>query len=269
MLLNAENGRLALDGGAMDYIRFGSGERTLVILPGVGDGFRTVKGTALPFALGYRKLAKDFTVYMFSRREPLPEHCSTREMAADLGLALDQLGLSRISLMGVSQGGMIAQWAAIDQPGRVDRLILTVTAARPNDTMRHTLDSWITLARKGDYRAIMEDNALRSYSSKTVKRQKAVATLVSALTKPRDFSRFLTQAESCLTHDAWEELPRIFCPTLIIGGTEDGIVTAEGSRELAGQIVGAELFLYQGLSHALYEEAGDFLDRVRDFCLKE
>ena len=28
MLLNAENGRLALDGGAMDYIRFGSGERT-------------------------------------------------------------------------------------------------------------------------------------------------------------------------------------------------------------------------------------------------
>ena len=38
------------------------------------------------------------------------------------------------------------------------------------------------------YRAIMEDNALRSYSSKTVKRQKAVATLVSALTKPRDFS---------------------------------------------------------------------------------
>ena len=119
MLLNAENGRLELEGGAMDYIRFGSGERTLVILPGVGDGFRTVKGTALPFALGYRKLAEDFTVYMFSRREPLPEHCSTREMAADLGRALDRLELRRICLMGVSQGGMIAQWAAIDQPRRV------------------------------------------------------------------------------------------------------------------------------------------------------
>ena len=64
MLLNAENGRLELEGGGMDYIRFGSGERILVILPGVGDGFRTVKGTALPFALGYRKLAEDFTVYL-------------------------------------------------------------------------------------------------------------------------------------------------------------------------------------------------------------
>ena len=268
MLLNAENGRLELEGGTMDYIRFGSGEKTLVILPGVGDGFRTVKGTALPFALGYRRLAQDFTVCMFSRREPLPEHCSTREMAADLGLALDKLGLSRICLMGVSQGGMIAQWAAIDQPRRVDRLVLTVTAARPNETMRQTLEQWMALARKGDYRAIMEDNARRSYSAKTVEQQIRVAGLVSALTKPKDFSRFLTQAESCLTHDAWEELPRIFCPTLIIGGTVDQIVTAEGSRELAGRIVGAELYLYEGLSHALYEEAKDFLDRVGDFCRK-
>ena len=268
MLLNAENGRLELEGGGMDYIRFGSGERVLVILPGLGDGFRTVKGTALPFALGYRKLAKDFTVYMFSRREPLPEHCSTREMAADLGRALDQLELRRICLMGVSQGGMIAQWAAIDQPRRVDRLVLTVTAARSNDTMRDTLEGWMELARKGDYRTIMEDNALRSYSAKTAAMQKHLAGLLSALTRPKDFSRFLTQAEACLTHNAREELPRIFCPTLVIGGTQDRIVTAEASRELGEQIVGAELFLYEGLSHALYEEAGDFLNRVRDFCLK-
>ena len=54
----------------------------------------------------------------------------------------------------------------------------------------------------------------------------------------------------------------------MIGGTEDKIVTAEASRELQERIVGAELFLYEGLSHALYEEAKDFLDRVRDFCMK-
>ena len=268
MRLHAENGCLTLDGGTMDYIRFGSGERILVILPGVGDGFRTVKGTALPFALGYRKLARDFTVYMFSRREPLPEHCSTREMAADLGRALDRLGLGQICLLGVSQGGMIAQWVAIDQPKRVDRLVLTVTAARPNETMREVLENWMALGQRGEYRAIMEDSALRSYSAKTAERQRRLAGLVSALTKPKDFSRFLIQAESCLGHDAWEELPRIFCPTLVIGGSEDGIVTAEGSRELARRIVGAELFLYEGLSHGLYEEAKDFLDRVRDFCLQ-
>ena len=257
------------DGRTMAAAVFGRGKKPLVLLPGLGDGLRTVKGSAAAFALTYRTLAAGHTVYFLSRVNELAEGTSTRQMAADSAEAMERLGLGKADVAGVSQGGMIAQWVAIDQPRRVDRLILTVTAARPNDTMRHTLESWITLARKGDYRAIMEDNALRSYSAKTVARQKAVAALVSALTKPRDFSRFLTQAESCLTHDAWEQLPRIFCPTLIIGGTEDGIVTAEGSRELAGQIVGAELFLYEGLSHALYEEAKDFLDRVRDFCLKE
>ncbi len=269
MILNAFNGRLELEGGTMDYIRFGSGEKTLVILPGVGDGFQTVKGLALPFAIGYRKLAKDFTVYMFSRREPLPEHCSTREMAADLGLALDKLGLDRIALLGVSQGGMIAQWAAIDQPKRVDRLVLTVTAARPNDTMRQTLSGWMELAGKGDYRSIMVDTALRSYSARAVGKQKLAYSLMGTLSKPKSFDRFLTQAESCLSHDAWDHLPRIFCPTLVIGGSEDKIVTAQASRELAEGIVDARLQIYEGLSHALYEEAKDFLDRVGAFCRGE
>ncbi len=93
-----------------------------------------------------------------------------------------------------------------------------------------------------------------------------MAALVSALTKPRDFSRFLTQAESCLTHDAYAALPRIVCPTLVIGGTEDAIVTGQASREIASQIPGCELYLYAGLSHGLYEEAPDFLPRVMDFC---
>ena len=30
---------------------------------------------------------------------------------------------------------------------------------------------------------------------------------------------------------------------------------------------GCELYIYEGLSHGLYEEAPDFIDRVRDFCL--
>ena len=67
-----QNGRV----GQMDYIRFGSGERVLILLPGLGDGLRTVKGTALPMALLYRKFAKHFTVYAFSRREPLDEGCT-------------------------------------------------------------------------------------------------------------------------------------------------------------------------------------------------
>lgn len=71
MIGNAKNGTLDLGETQMDHIRFGTGPRVLVILPGLGDGLQTVKGTALPMALMYRIFAKDFTVYAFSRKTPL------------------------------------------------------------------------------------------------------------------------------------------------------------------------------------------------------
>lgn len=265
-MLNAKNGRLELPCGEMDYIRFGSGERGFVMLPGVGDGLRTVKGLALPFALLYRALAKDFTVYVFSRRAELPSHMSTREMAEDQNAAMEALGLRNTALMGVSQGGMIAQWLAIDHPDKVDRLVLTVTLSRPNDTVREAIGRWTEMAERGDYRGIMLDTAERSYSEKRIRQARLEYGLLGNLGKPKSFDRFLTQAASCLTHDAYDELARIACPTLVIGGTEDRIVTGEASREIAAQIPGSELCLYEGLSHGLYEEAPDFFRRVADFC---
>ena len=84
MLYHAKNGRIAIDDTTMDYIRFGNGQRNLIILPGLGDGLQTVRGTALPMAFMYRIFAKDFTVYAFSRINELPRGYTTRDMAGDL-----------------------------------------------------------------------------------------------------------------------------------------------------------------------------------------
>ena len=214
-MLNAKNIRLQLETGEMDCIRFGTGGKTLVMIPGVGDGLKTVRGMAQPFALMYRKLAKDFTVYVLSRRVELPAHSSTREMAADLKLALDALGIDNAAVVGVSMGGMIAQWLAIDYPEKVEKLVLTVTYARPNDTAREAIGRWMEMAERGDYRAIMLDTAERSYSPKRRPTAVLTAKLMGDYGKPESFDRFLTQAESCLTHDAEKELSRIACPTLV------------------------------------------------------
>jgi pimeloyl-ACP methyl ester carboxylesterase len=52
----------------------------------------------------------------------------------------------------------------------------------------------------------------------------------------------------------------------VIGGTDDRIVSAEASREIAGQIRDCSLKMYDGLGHGLYEEP-DFLDQVKKFCI--
>ena len=51
MLFDAKNAVLTLDGAVFDYITFGEGERPLVMIPGISDGFRTVEGIALPVAV--------------------------------------------------------------------------------------------------------------------------------------------------------------------------------------------------------------------------
>ncbi len=265
-MLHAKNGVLALPGGEMDYIRFGSGARTLVMLPGVGDGLKTVRGMALPFALLYRALARDFTVYVFSRRRDLPRHCTTREMAGDVREAMAALDLTGAAVVGVSQGGMIAQWLAVDHPERVGKLVLAVTLGRPNDTVRDVIARWKDMAERGDYRGILLDTAECSYSPKRRRQMRLEYALLGRMGKPRSFDRFLTQAESCVTHDAYEELDGIACPTLVIGGTDDRIVTAAASGELAERIPGSRLYMYEGLGHGLYEEAPDFFARVAAFC---
>ena len=265
-MLKAKNGRLGLSAGEMDYIRFGSGKRVLLMLPGVGDGLATVKGLAVPSARMSRAPAKDLTGYVFSRRVHLPRHMTTRDMAEDVNEAMEKLGLAGAAVVGVSQGGMIAQWLALDHPDKVAKLVLTVTLSRPNDTVREAVALWSDMARRGDYKGIMLDTAERSYTPRRVRRARLTYALMGNLGKPKSFERFLIQAESCLTHDAYDELGRIACPTLVIGGTEDKIVTGAASEEIAAKIPGSELYMYEGLSHGLYEEAPDFLQRVADFC---
>ena len=268
-MLHAGNGCVKLPSGEMDYIRFGTGPRTLVMIPGVGDGLKTVKGMALPFAFLYRSLAKDFTVYVFSRRRQLAPGMTTRDMAEDLNAALEALGLTSCALVGVSQGGMIAQWLAIDHPDKAEKLVLTVTLSRPNAVVRDVIARWTEMAKRGDYRGIMLDTAERSYSEKRLKAARLEYRLLGNIGRPASLDRFLIQAASCVTHDAYDRLDRIACPTLVIGGREDKIVTGEASAEIADRIPGARLVMYDGLGHGLYEEAPDFLAKVGAFCREE
>ncbi|MBQ6426327.1 MAG: alpha/beta hydrolase [Clostridia bacterium] len=265
-MLHARNCHLDLPSGTVDYIRFGTGPKALVMLPGVGDGLKTVSGMAFPFALLYHVLAKDFTVYVFSRRRELPPGMTTREMAEDLNTALEQLGLRESALVGVSMGGMIAQWLAIDHPDKVSKLVLAVTLSRPNPTVQDVIARWIRMAECGDYKGIMLDTAERSYSERYLKKMRLEYRLLGNVGRPKSFDRFKTQAASCLTHDAFALLDQIKCPALVIGGKEDRIVTGQASEEIADRIPDCRLIMYDGLGHGLYEEAPDFFRHVSDFC---
>lgn len=265
MALNPKNGRIEMDGTRMEYIRFGSGKRTLVMLPGLGDSLRSVYGAALPMALMYQKFTRDFTVYAFSRKWDIPMGYTTRDMARDQAAAMERLGIEKADVLGVSMGGMVAQWLAIDYPERVNRLILTVTCPGQNPILRESVNEWISLAKAGDHSAFMDSNLKRIYSDGYYRRNRWTVPILGALTKPESYDRFFVQADACLTHDATDYLGKISAPTLVVGGEQDRSLGGDASRELAAGIPGAQLRMYEQWGHGLYEEAKDFNQVVMDY----
>ena len=265
MLYNAKNGTLKIGDTTMDYIRFGSGERILVMLPGLGDGLRSTKGTALPMAFMYRIFTKEFTVYAFSRKNVLPVGYTTRDMARDQAEAMERLGLSKADIFGVSMGGMIAQHLAIDYPEKVGKLILTVTSSRPNPILTESIEEWVSCAKRGDHTALMDSNVRRIYSEDYYRKNNWMVPIMGKLTKPKSYDRFFVQADACLTHDAYDRLQEITAPTLVVGGALDKTLGGEASKEIASAIPGAVLHMYDNWGHGLYEEEKDFNREVLAF----
>lgn len=267
MFYNAKNGSIPIDGTTMDYIAFGIGHKHLIMIPGLGEGLMTVKGTAAPFALMYRKLAKDFRIHVFSRRTAMPDTFTTRDMAEDIYYAMQRLGIPSANIIGVSLGGMIVQHLAIEHPEAVEKLILCVTLPCPNPTLVTRLRGWSDMAKRGNFKGILVDTAINSYTDSYLRKTLWFYKVFGGLARSKHTARFMTMAEAGITHTALSDLHRISCPTLILGGRHDKIVTGEASEHLHRLIPKSELYMYEDYGHGLYEEAPDFLQRVKEFFI--
>lgn len=250
---------------SMDYVTFGKGKKPLVIIPGLGDGVQTVKGKAHLFSLSYRLLAKHYKIYVFSRINELRQGYTTRDMAADLAEAMETLNLDTACVMGISQGGMIAQWLAVDFPERVQRLILAVTTAKPSQLARERIEHWQKLSQSGNFKHLMLDIAQHSYTQKSYQKWRLLYNIMGRLGRIKDEKRIAIQSQSCLTHDSLEVLKEIQCPTLVIGALEDDVIGVDGSKELAKAISGCQLLILKHSGHALYEENKAFQEAVCGF----
>ena len=265
MLWNAKNGSVLLNDTDMDFVSFGHGEKTLILLPGLSDGLSTVKGKALLLAPSYQSFFDKYTVYMFSRKNAMPDGYAIRDMAADQAFAMRSLGIEKASVLGVSEGGMIAQYLTADDPELVESLVLAVTAPCANDLIRENVQAWIAMAEARDHKQLMIDTAEKSYSDRYLKRFRKLYPAIGLIGRPKTYRRFLIHANAILTFDARPEVKKINCPTLIIGGSDDKVIGVQASFELHKRIPGSRIHIYDGLGHAAYEEAPDFNTRVLEF----
>lgn len=262
MIYKAKESTLNISGMPLDYITFGRGTKPLVMIQGLNT--RGIKGSALTLAYMYRLFAKDYNVFLFDRRPHVRDGITVREMASDTAAAMDALGITKADILGVSQGGMIAQYLAIDRPDLVNRMVLAVTLCRNNDTAEQVIDRWIAMAGQGAMKELIADMAEKMYSDAYMKKYRPFMPLLTVLQKPKDTERFAVLARACLTCSTYDILDQIKCPVLVLGGRQDKVVTGAASEEIAEKL-GCRLHMYDQLGHAAYEEAKDFNRLVYDF----
>lgn len=251
--------------GNIEYISFGSGAKNLVLLPGLGDSLRSIQDTVVPMSVAYRSFTRTYTVYVFGRRHTLPKGSTTRDMAQDLFSAMEALEIYKADVLGVSMGGMISQWLAIDHPEAVNKLVLVVTSAEPNAVLSESLQEWMDYARRNDHEAFMESNLRRIYTEQYCEKYKWLVPFLGKFTQPKSYDRFLVHAHACFEHNAADHLHQIKAPTLVIGGEQDLALDGDSSRKIAAAIPNARLHMYENLGHGLYDEAKDFQAVVLDF----
>jgi pimeloyl-ACP methyl ester carboxylesterase len=238
------------------------------VLPGLSDGLATVAGKSFMLSMYYRRFGKHFRVYVFSRRQNLPEGYTTRQMAADQAAAMRTLNLQDASVIGISQGGMVAQFLAIDHPQFVSRLVLAVTTPEATKTLKNVISGWMKMADKGDYPSLILDMMKKTYTEAYQKKIRPFYPIMTHVGKPDTFHRFLIQAQACAEHSATGELEQIRIPTLCIGGTDDHIAGAGQAEALAGVIPQAELETYPKLGHGAFSETKAFNHRMLEFLLR-
>lgn len=243
---------------------FGDGKKDLILIAGLNLQDAEGKKALLGLAYMYKIFTKDYTVYLFDRRQDLPSSFTAEQIAEDTAACMKQCGIAEADVFGISQGGMIAQYLALNHPELVHKLVLGVTASRPNDTLQRNIGNWCAMVRKGNMKGVIRDYFEHTYSEAYMKKYRLALPLLIRTMKTMEPSRFLTLAEACLTCDTYDRLKEIRCPVLVLGGKKDCVVTPEESEAIA-DVLGCELYMYDEYGHSAYEEAADFNDRVLEF----
>lgn len=246
----------------MRWFRFGAGDETMVILPGLS--VKSVMDSAEFIASAYKKFAKKYTVYVFDRRSDIPLVYDVRDMAHDTETAFDKLKIKDACIFGVSLGGMIAQVIAAERPELVKKLVLGSTAARLPDVSSQNLSRWIDYAEKNDAASLVFEFSSAVYSEEIMRKNEKAFDFLAKMITDEELVQFITVAKGIRDFNCTSLLGDIACPVLVLGAGKDKLISRELTEELAAK-TNAELYIYEEYTHSVYDEAPDYKDRIFRF----
>lgn len=184
-------------------------------------------------------------------KSPVPEGPYTiAALGRDVIALMDHLKLQRASYCGLSIGGMVGQWLAVNHPERIEKLILIATSAHPGDP-----DSWRaraeTVRGAGTVETIADTVVSRWVTPGWAAEHRLDVGTLRDMLAASPVEGYASCCEAIAEFDLREQLPKITAPTLVISGAEDPALPPTHQRLIAEAIPGARLQLIADAAHIL------------------
>ena len=255
-----QDSAVADDGTRLAYQYAGQG-RPLLLLAGQANNHHWWDRVGGDFHEAHRTITMDYRGTGASGKPEGPY--STGLFAEDAIAVLDALGIEQADVYGTSMGGRTAQHLAARHPDRVRRLILGCTTPGGLQAFERDASVRRALAQR-DPEAVREVLADLMYTPAWRTANPGPYTVLGDPGMPPHARGAHLIASN--RHNAWDALPQIKAPTLILHGDQDRMAPPENAPLLADRIPDARVHLFPGARHAYFDErraeAGAL---VRDF----
>jgi pimeloyl-ACP methyl ester carboxylesterase len=231
-----------------------------------------------PFSATNRVIAVDLPGFGHS-----PGHAGEISMegyAELLDRLLGELGVETATVLGNSMGGLIAAELAASHPERLERLVLVSPAGISTYANRLTSGTMPFLRRlerilalgaawsAANSDAITRRPRLRAMALNGVIRHpsRLPPQLAAEQVRGAGTDGFLRALEAILEYDVRPRLAAISCPTLIVWGSDDRLITVRDAERFAAGIAGSRKVVYPDTGHmAMLERPGEFNALLRQF----
>ena len=174
---------------------------------------------------------------------------------------------ARFSLIGLSMGGYVALEILRAAPERVGKLALLNTSAQADtQDQKERRQSLVRLARQKDFRKI-PDFFFPGFVHEKNERNAQLKSIVTEMAFETGADTFVRQQTANSTRiDSRPFLSAIACPTLVLSGDGDRLVSPELSVEIHTHVSASELEIIEDCGHlSTLEEPEKVTAKLRDF----
>jgi 3-oxoadipate enol-lactonase len=205
-------------------------------------------------------LAERYRIVRYDRRghgqSPVPPGpYAIDDLGRDVLSLLDELGLERVSFCGISIGGAVGMWLALEAPERLDRLVLCCT--RPAFLPPEQWVERAALVREGGVTVVSEAALDRWFTERFRAERPDVVDAFRTMLVRTPAEGYAGCCEALATFDLRSRLAAITAPTLVVTGADDPVVPPGSGAELAAAIPGATHVVIADAAHIANVEQPD------------